>query len=324
MTALVSHRPAVVVCRDTIAQHSKSFSLAARLLPVHCRDDAAVLYTWCRRADDAIDLSPTENQPRELARLRHELDSVYAGEAQNDVVLDAFQDIVNRYAIPQTYPYELLAGMEMDTHQTGYPDMHTLLHYCYRVASTVGLMMSHLIGLAGDSAMRNAAHMGLGMQLTNICRDVLEDWSLGRLYVPDSILGFHGIGNLRSKLGQPFPEDAIPAMSRAVDDLLVRADHHYRLGDVGLSALPWRAAFAVRSARLVYSSIGGRVRRQDCDIRAGRAYVPTWQKLLLVFRAGVTSFAEWPGRAAARMRRDHVPYATPTQHIEYPDDVFYP
>ncbi|HWN69346.1 MAG TPA: squalene/phytoene synthase family protein, partial [Haliangium sp.] len=161
---------AISLCRQTIAAHSRSFALASRVLPPRCRDEAAVVYTWCRRADDAVDLAPPGKQAGALVRLGAELDGVYDGEAQEDIALAAFQEVVQRHRIPREYPAELLAGMDMDARGQRYDDMHTLLLYCYRVASTVGLMMSHVMGVTHDGALRHAAHLGMAMQLTNICR----------------------------------------------------------------------------------------------------------------------------------------------------------
>lgn len=307
---------AVALCWQTLAAGSKSFAMAARVLPPRCRDEAAVVYSWCRRADDAVDLAPPAEQPAALARLRAELDSVYAGLAggtggagggvQDDLVLAAFQEVVARYQIPREYPDELLAGMEMDVRGQRYHDTHTLLCYCYRVASTVGLMMSQVMGVTHDGALRNAAHLGMAMQLTNICRDVLEDWDLGRLYVPTEVLADCGISDLAealdNRLGAPFPERAREPMRKAVARLLDVAEGFYRSGDRGLLALPWRCAFGVRAARLVYAAIGARIARRGHDVLAGRAVVPTWQKLWLVVRAGLGALGELPARLVYVLR----------------------
>lgn len=323
MTTATHTDSALAVCRQSIATHSKSFAMASKLLPSACRDDAAVVYAWCRRADDAIDESPRPRQPGELARLRVELDGIYGDGAGADPVLAAFRDVVVRRAIPRAYPAELVAGMEMDATDQTYPDMDTLLLYCYRVASTVGLMMSHVMGLRSDDALVRAAHLGIAMQLTNICRDVLEDWQRGRLYLPDDLLARHGAGGLRARLGGPFPDDAAEAVAGAVRELLELADAYYRSGDRGLSALPWRAGFGVRVARLVYSAIGGRIARARFDVRAGRAFVPTWRKLLLVARAGISALAELPARGwqALRGRSGH---RVPHLLVEPNHDVIYP
>lgn len=130
--------------RENIARHSRSFALASRILPASCRADVAVVYAWCRRADDAIDLAEPEAQPLAVAQLRRELDSVYAREPQSDATLRAFQAVVLKYAIPSLYPLELLNGMEMDATGASYRTLDQLLVYCYRVAGTVGLMLCHV------------------------------------------------------------------------------------------------------------------------------------------------------------------------------------
>ncbi len=316
---VVSPETTMAVCRQTIAHHSKSFALASRVLPPASRDATAVVYTWCRRADDAVDLVPPAEQPRALARLRDELAVVYSDRRPADPVLAAFQDVTRDAGIPRLYPAELLAGMEMDATGFVYETTDELLRYCYRVASTVGLMMSHVMGVADDDALRNAAHLGIAMQLSNVCRDVLEDWERGRLYLPDELLARHGAGDLRDHLGGPFPGELAEAVAGAVDELLALADRYYRSGDRGLIALPWRCAFAVRTARLVYAAIGARVRRAGCDVRAGRAVVPGWAKALLVLRAAAVAVGELPRRAVRRLRgfRHHPPALT----AEYSHDL---
>ena len=188
----------LATCRQVIAVHSKSFALASRLLPTDLRDHAAVVYAWCRHADDAVDLVPAAEQPAALTRLREELDGVYAGEPQTDQVLGAFQQAIQLWGIPREYPEELLAGMQMDATDTTYDSMDRLLQYCFRVAGTVGLMMCHVLGVQEEVAVRHAAHLGMAMQLTNICRDVAEDWERGRLYIPDPLLDECGAAGLRA------------------------------------------------------------------------------------------------------------------------------
>ena len=96
----------------------------------------------------------------------------------------ALQYIVRRYGIPAHYASELIEGMAMDVRGIRYANLRELLLYCYRVAGTVGLMMSHVMGLRDESALKHAADLGIAMQLTNIARDVTEDASMGRIYLP--------------------------------------------------------------------------------------------------------------------------------------------
>jgi 15-cis-phytoene synthase len=139
-------KDAAQICAETLARHSKSFALAGKLLPPAQRRDAAVLYTFCRLADDAIDTVEPAAQPAALAELRLMLDSVYRGEPQTDVRLRAFQELAQRRGIPREYPDELLQGMAMDTAGAQYRTLDELLLYCHRVAGVVGLMMCHVLG----------------------------------------------------------------------------------------------------------------------------------------------------------------------------------
>jgi phytoene synthase len=321
MSAAVLTPEALAACRASIAMHSRSFSLASRLFAAEIRDRASVVYAWCRRADDAIDAAGPEKQSDALARLRCELAGVYDGSVPaGDLVLGAFQSVVERCAIPRLYPEELLAGMEMDAAGTHYATLEQLHLYCYRVAGTVGLMMSHVMGVRDDAALRNAAHLGIAMQLTNICRDVLEDWEMGRLYLPRELFAECGVHDLESQLGKPFPSWATAPTALVVRRLLEEAERFYASGDRGLPALPWRCALAVRTARLVYAAIGDEILRSACDVRAGRAVVPDVEKLRLAGRATASALAELPGRGLGALSggtRPHVPHT----RVAFPEGV---
>lgn len=277
-------------CRASLEHNSKSFALAARFLPPDKRDAAAVVYAWCRRVDDAVDEVSTAAQPAALAQLRDELALIYSDtplprDTADQRTLAAFRAVARTHRIPRIYPEELVAGMAMDVENVPYPDDATLLRYCHRVAGVVGLMMSQVFGVRHERALRHAAHMGWAMQLTNIARDVLEDWERGRLYLPDSRLALAGAPDLRTQLGGPFPAEAAEAVATVVEELLAEADTLYRSGDAGVPSLPLQTAVAVAAAREVYSAIGDRIAAQDHDVRRGRAVVPTTQKLRRVGEA---------------------------------------
>lgn len=299
MNQLATTGQGQALAQQSIQLHSKSFSLASRLLPESVRQDAVVLYAWCRRADDAIDLADVEYQPAALATLRAELASIYAGESQSDPLLREFAQLVRERRLPREYPEELIEGMAMDVRDTVYHDERVLVQYCYRVASVVGLMMCHVMGVRDDRALPHAAHLGIAMQLTNICRDVHEDWQRGRLYLPDTLLAKHGAPDLRAALGGPFPEEARGATAATVAELLDVADRYYASGDAGLPYLQSRCALAVRAARAIYSDIGRVIRARGCDPLAGRAHVGTLRKLWLSLRACVHTAMAGKARAGS-------------------------
>ncbi len=265
----------VAAARAALAVGSRSFALAGKLLPRSCRDDAAVLYAWCRRCDDAIDLAPPAERTAALERMRRELDTVYATATPSDPALAAFAEVVRRRAIPRRYPSELLDGFAMDVGGVHYDTVAALLGYAYRVAGTVGVMMAHLMGATGAEALERAADLGMAMQLTNVCRDVEEDRRNGRIYLPVELLA-----------GAPGEE--AEAVKRAVRSLLAAADRLYASGMAGLPALGFRCAAAIRAAALIYADIGRVIAAAGYDVQRGRAVVPRRRKLWLAARAFAT------------------------------------
>jgi len=263
------------LARRILAQHSKSFAFAGRLLPAWCRDDAAALYAWCRRCDDAVD-GPRDARARAMAveQLRAELARIHGAGVESDPVLAGFQDVVRRHAIPRRYAEDLLDGMAMDVGAVRYQSFDELLLYCYRAAGTVGLMMARIMGVRDSSALRRAADLGIAMQLTNICRDVAEDGERDRIYLPAEVL------EACRRRGDPGGE-----LGRAVAELLRRADDFYASADAGLPALPVRCAIGIRAARLIYADIGRVIARRHFDVRAGRAVVSRGRKTWLALRA---------------------------------------
>ena len=271
-----------------LAENSKSFALAARLLPPDVASNVVVLYAYCRRTDDEVDLAPLSEQPSRLAALRAELDRVYAAAVPPEPALATFQQVVRDCEIPRVYLDELLLGMQMDVERVAYRNVPELALYAHRVAGVVGLMMCHVMGVRDPRALEHAAHLGIAMQLTNIARDVLEDWQRGRLYLPDELLAAHGAAGLRERLmpqGGEFPEQFASAAAGATAHLLEYADEYYVSADRGMGDLSLRCSLAVRTARSVYSAIGDRVRAHGCNPLAGRAIVPTPTKLLLASQA---------------------------------------
>ncbi|HEY5959820.1 MAG TPA: phytoene/squalene synthase family protein [Polyangiaceae bacterium] len=299
-----------------ISNGSKSFALAGRILPSETRLDAQLIYAWCRHADDAIDNAPPASRAHELLLLRRQLDQLYGTAPLDRGLWEALRELIARRGIPQDHFATLLDGMQMDVDGTHYRSFEDLRLYCHRVAGVVGWLMVCVLGINDPHAFRPAAHLGIAMQLTNICRDVAEDWDNGRLYLPEESLARHGVLNLYTQLGQPFPRREFRKVAAVVTELLDISEHFYRVGDEGLSALPARSAFAVRTARLVYSAIGTRIRRAECDVLRGRAVVPLAKKLQFVIRSAAESLREMPNRVLHRrtlVSLDRIPV--------YPDDL---
>jgi 15-cis-phytoene synthase len=147
--------------------------------------------------------------------------------------------------------------MAMDVRGTRYGTLKELVFYCYRVAGTVGLMMSHVMGLRDETALKHAADLGIAMQLTNIARDIREDAAMGRIYLPLSWLQEAGIRF--EEIAAPEHREKLAMLTRR---MLREADRYYRSWDLGLWYLSFRSACAVAAARHVYSEIGSSLLRK--------------------------------------------------------------
>lgn len=310
---------AIRECQKIIDVHSRSFSLAARFLSPEVHDRAVVLYAWCRRADDAVDLTGPAEGRIALNQLYEELDQIYLNTELADPVLNAFREVVRIGRISRQYPEEMLAGLDMDVRGERYLYLEPFLQYCYRVAGTVGLMMCHVMGVRNEDSIRNAVHLGIAMQITNICRDVEVDWKNGRLYIPDEILVDCGIAGLHERLGETFPEEAREPCRRAIQVLLKEADRFYQSGYDGLHALSWRSSLSIRIAGRVYQEIGARLHELDYDPLAGRAIVSRRRKFELTATCLLRALSETPRRAPEELfGRAALP---PERHIEFPRDI---
>ena len=299
-----------------LARHSKSLALAGRLFPPGPREDAAAVYAWCRRCDDGVDLTDPGQQAAALVRAREQLAQLYAGAPTTDPILGAFQEVVRARQIPSCYPQELLEGLAMDVEFRRYETMDDLLLYCYRVAGTVGLMMCHVMGVADGRALRHAAHLGMAMQITNICRDVMEDWGRRHIYLPDEVIGAAVARRLWEGRGEPLPRELSGEIRRAVRRLLAQAAQLYRSGDAGMRWLSWRCALSVRTARYVYAAIGGVIESRNHDVWAGRAVVSVHTKLLHVAQAMTRGLLEAPSRLLSTTRT-----RVPSDLLRFPDGV---
>jgi 15-cis-phytoene synthase len=242
--------------------------------------------------------------------LRRELDEVYAGRSLSEPTLVEFQRLVFERGIPREYPDALLQGFQLDAEGAAYETPVDLYRYCWCVAGSVGAMMSHVLGVRRERALVHAAHLGMAMQLTNICRDVAEDWQRGRLYLPRELAP--GLACVRAS--SELPKAYVGVCARAVSHLLTEADALYRSGDAGLRYLPFRARIAVATARGVYSDIGRRILAQGANVLAGRAYVSTPTKLWHVARACATSLALAPTTPKFRA-------ASLARPLRFPEDV---
>jgi len=269
-------------CDEVIRRNSRSFHVASRLLPRVVRQRAIATYAFCRGADDDVDVASGEAD----ARARHlatraRLDRLYAGLPMDDPVGRAFAGVVAAAGIPREEPLALLDGMAQDLGIVRMADEDELLVYAYRAAGVVGCMMSRIMGRSDDEALRRAVDLGIGMQLTNVARDVGEDAARDRVYLPADWLA--AAGSSVDEVLERRPTAGVLATNRRV---LALAERYYESGIGGIRLLPARCRPAILTAALTYREIGRRVLARGGDGVRARVAVPDARKLVLVASAG--------------------------------------
>jgi phytoene synthase len=276
---LVADPADIAACRAAIRVGSRTFHAASLLLPRRIRSCALALYAFCREADDAIDRS--DEPGRALAGLQRRLDLAYRGEPLDNAADRALAAVVAQFEIPQVLPAALLEGFAWDAAARDYPDIGSVRAYGVRVAGTVGVMMSLLMGVRGAGALARAADLGVAMQLSNIARDVGEDARMGRLYLPRDWMREAGL-DPDAWLQAPHFD---PRLGSVVDRLLAEASLLYGRAAAGVDELPVECRPAIHAARLMYAAIGGEVARRGGDSVSARAVVPARRKLFLLAEA---------------------------------------
>lgn len=267
------------VCRRITSRAAKTFYWGSLLLPRRKRLAAWALYAFCRTIDDSVDRATGRaDAEATLALWRTRLQAAYQGRHSDPISL-AWVDMLGSYNVPLQPALDLIDGMQMDLRHTQ-PQTFADLHlYCYRVAGTVGLLMSPVLGYRAPEALPCAVDLGIAMQLTNILRDVGEDWHNGRVYLPRAEM--EQFGYTSADLAQGKVNSAFIALMRFSID---RAREYYQRAQPGLDLLDPSAQVAIRASAEMYRAILAVIEANNYDVFTRRAFVPTTTKLLLLPR----------------------------------------
>ncbi|MGD2018649.1 MAG: squalene/phytoene synthase family protein [Planctomycetota bacterium] len=262
---MIQHAASLAEADRVLRENGKTFAWARRFLGARHAERATRLYAFCRYLDDVADESrdPAEAAAA-LERIRGQLDRGAAG----DAMLDAVLHILGGEGPGLDAARSLIDGVASDLRPVRLEDERALLRYCYRVAGTVGVMMCHALDRPDPAALPHAIDLGVGMQLTNIARDIHEDAGLGRRYVPATLAG-----DLAPEAILDPTEEQRRALAGARRRLLELADDYYRSGERGLSFLPLRARGAILVAAETYRAIGPRALALGSRLDR-RAFVP--------------------------------------------------
>jgi phytoene synthase len=175
---------AVSIIPDFSQNRKSSFYYSFFSLPRPKRDAIETIYAFCRLTDDIVDKAGDEKEKYALLlQWTEELKRSLYGVSRY-TLLNKLAAIIQRFRIPVEYFYELIKGMEMDLTNTRYGTFVELEQYCYRVASTVGLICSEVFGYTKEKTKQYAINLGIALQLTNILRDIKNDAKCGRIYLP--------------------------------------------------------------------------------------------------------------------------------------------
>lgn len=266
----------VAKANSILFDKGKTFYWAKRFLNAHTAQRAIRLYRFCRLIDDIADESVDQNQA--LTHLNRIKTSLQQGTSDDIVVSDAIA-LFKECNIPIAVPTALIEGVLTDLTLVQIKDAPQLIEYCYRVAGTVGIMMCKALNVSDTNAIYHAVDLGIGMQLTNICRDVHADAIIGRVYLPESMTGPLTPNDVTE------PSDGTKKkLTSAIQLLLNRADAYYASGYSGLTYLPLRSRLSMLVAAKLYQQIGLKINKSKRYAIKTKVFVPPHTKFLISIR----------------------------------------
>ncbi len=280
---------AYAACRKIAKREARNFYYAFLALPRERRNAICAIYAFMRRADDLAD---DESLPR--AERRRRLDAWLSawheaakGAPTRDPVFLAVRDATRRFEIPLKLLDELVAGVSLDLGNAadGAPETYAtftdLYHYCYLVASVVGLVCIRIFGYRDLRAEKLAEETGIAFQLTNILRDVAEDAARKRVYLPLKNLAQHGVtldDLLYRRRNKP--------LTRAERELFAAvarlAEHYYHAARLLMPLIDPASRPALWVLVSIYHALLKRIVRANYDVFSRRASVPLVQKLAIL------------------------------------------
>jgi phytoene synthase len=259
-------------CRKVTYENSRTFYVASGLLPEKKKRAVWALYAFCRVCDDLVDRSHGENPERELEAWRQS--TIRAKPTGEDCVALAWADTSHNFQIPWRYAEQLLHGVAMDFSEVCYETFDDLTKYCYGVACTVGLMSMHIIGYKDEDAIPYAIRMGVALQLTNVLRDIGEDYRSGRIYLPRKEMEGFNLSEQSISKGI-----VTPAWRDFMRFQIERTRRLYSGSMPGIALLEQEGRFAITAAAELYQGILKKIEANDYDVFNHRAALSKWDKL---------------------------------------------
>ena len=252
-----------------LQRHGKSFYWARLFLPNNIAAEATTLYRFCRFLDDIAD----GDLPGGGDRLINIDGQIKGTISINEKEVSHFLQLADKKKLDLDIVHQLILGLISDQKKVLVQSTFELVQYSYRVAGTVGLMMAPILGSRDKNAEPFAIDLGIAMQLTNISRDLLEDATLGRRYIPENWCEGIRPEEIVQVAADPYEEKRRNILANSIDRLLLLAEDYYRSGLAGLCYLPPRCHLSMGIAAFVYREIGEQLRRKNLEWWRGRQVV---------------------------------------------------
>lgn len=262
------------IFHQTLKKYAKSFYFAGLLLDKQTLHDASVLYAFCRQLDDAADI---EDMSEKSAKLQQLITDYRTDHSQNEINI-AFKELKKQYQLNSQFIDDLILGVSSDLQFKQPKDLKELIFYSYQVAGTVGGLMARILGATNAKAWRFAIDLGIGMQLTNISRDIKEDALNKRIYLPQDQLGSDVDATTILN-----PENKTKVYN-VTKEILTTADKYYQSGFSGIYYIPKKNKFSILIAGILYQSIGNKVLNNNEKFLKQRVYLTVFDKIIILIK----------------------------------------
>ena len=256
-----------------LQREGKSFYWASFFLPKNSKENAGILYSICRYFDDIAD-KHSEDQTNYLKNSIEEIKN----NKRNKVSIFLKENKINNSIF-----IDLIEGLILDQKKIKIQNKEELIKYSYHVAGTVGLMMSKIIGVNNKNAAKSAIDLGIGMQLTNIARDVYEDSKMKRIYLPASWIPDISLKNLNNPQGLSLEKDE--KILNAIHNVIKLSEKFYKNGFAGLKYIPFSTRLGIFIAANVYRGIGIKIKSNKKRYFRERVYLNSFEKSLITIKS---------------------------------------
>jgi len=277
-------------CEQVARSRARNFYYSFILLSPPQRRAMCAIYAFMRYCDDLSDDSEIKDRAGAIRKWRADLDRALAGDLPDDPLWPAFYDAVKRYSIPECYFHDMIEGVSSDLEPRRIDSFEELYHYCYLVASVVGLTIIHIFGFDDPRTLELAEKCGIAFQLTNILRDVREDALKDRVYLPAEDLARFGVN--AGALKNPVPPNGFVSL---MSFEAARARDFYEQSRPLVEMVHPGSRASLRALIEIYRKLLDRIEKSGFDVLSRRVRIPAWEKALIV----VKSRLQAPGPASA-------------------------